>query len=380
MLSKDSYLFTDSSDDAYNQEMYSVLVEQPPPPDRVNKSFTNKHDYVPQSTNGNPFWFQDVPSGAQTEEDYYEFYTEKELVNGSTTPNASIDQAYAPKTDAYETNNSYAETPYIGETEGNSIPTGDLTIVCIDIQGSESLREELPHDWIEAHDVYDIIIRRSYADYDGYEISSRGSPFNLAFQDPVDALALALEVQVKLYNYDSWPAGILKYPDAKDEPALKFKGIRAKIGMHCGLVDIQADALTGEQVYVGDAVEVAKEVGSLCHGGQILITSETWNATTGRCQGRPQVMDCGEHFLFEAQCISGQTKKVCKHLLQLVPYGMAFNFGAVRGRIESKTSEVTIKNASSAYGRLFPPVPSKKQLSTSFLNALFCCALFKQLE
>jgi hypothetical protein len=91
-------------------------------------------------------------------------------------------------------------------------------------------------------------------------------------------------------------------------------------------------------------------------------------------------MDCGEHFLFEAQCISGQTKKVCKHLLQLVPYGMAFNIGAVRGRIESKTSEVTIKNASSAYGRLFPPVPSKKQLSTSFLNALFCCALFKQLE
>ncbi|KAL7504233.1 hypothetical protein ACHAXN_002123 [Cyclotella atomus] len=306
MLSEDSYLYTDSGDDAYNQEMYSVLAEQPPPPDR----------------------FQDAPSAAQTEEDYYEFYTEKELVNGSTTPNTSIDQAYAPKTDAYETNNSYAETLYIGETEGISIPTGDLTIVCVDIQGSESLREELPHDWIEAQDVYDIIIRKSYADHDGYEISSRGSTFNLAFQDPIDALAFALEVQVKLYNYDSWPAGILKHPNAKDEPALKFKGIRAKIGMHRGLVHIQADALTGEPVYVGDAVEVAKEVGSLCHGGQILITSKAWNATTGRCPGRPQVMDCGKHFLFEAQCISGQTKKVCKHLIQLVPYRMAFNFGA----------------------------------------------------
>lgn len=381
--------------------MYSVMTEQPPPPDRLNRSFTSNHSndayqYTAQSTNGNPSWFTDQQNSHHQYNNYrYDegtvddstistlttsktHWSENQASVGQTTISSMHTERTMQTMPTYHSNatslGAYKEE-YIDEAKATQIPGGDVTIVYTDIQGAASLWEQCPDDMIEAQDVYDIIIRRCYADHHGYEQSSTGSVFILAFQNPIDALAFALEAQVKLYNSASWPDGIMKHPDAKDEPALKFKGLRVMIGMHHGHVDTQTEDSTGRIMYTGETVEVAKTVASLSHGGQILTTSETWNEASGmreRCLGRPQVLDCGEHFLFEVKVSNGSstgpTKKVCKRLVQLVPYSMAFDFGAARGRSEAE-SEVTIKDPTSVHGRLFPPVPSRKQLSTSFLNA-----------
>ena len=393
-LSEDSNEFNEYGNykDNYNETAFSVMVEQPPPPNRVNKSFTSatnfkepmsSEQYVPQSyddVNHSGFSdnirrhqaYKEVRDVRQSKDHYQAYQSTVYGMYGSgddptvCTNDASTISSLSNGTSA----KAYDSMP---------IPSGEVTIVYTDIQGAASLWEAFPDDMIEAHDVYDIIMRRCCAEHNGYEIAFSESTFNLAFQNPTDALAFALEAQVKLYNSSSWPDGIANHKDAKSEPALKFHGLRIRIGMDHGPVEMRTIASNDSPRYFGETVETAKVIGTMCHGGQILTTCDMWNMVSEtidireRCLGSPQCMDCGEHFLYEANIPneSGNiiTKKICKRLVQLLPCDLAFDFGAARGRIENDSSEVILKNASSTLGRLFPPVISKKQLSTSFLNA-----------
>lgn len=268
----------------------------------------------------------------------------------------------------------------INRARDMTYPQGDVTIIYTDVQGSTSLWEACPTDMKKAQDMHDIIMRRCYTNHSGYEITTEGDAFNLAFQYPIDALAFALEAQLKLYKA-AWPAGILKHPDGKDDPALKMRGFRVRFGIHHGPTSSRAHEMTGRTVYSGEAVKIAKAVEGMCHGGQILTTMETWKAVSGmaeRCLGRPQITDCGEHRLFETKIPnpgSGgyTTTRYTRRIMQLVPSDLAYDFFEARGRREVPSHDgkmvYEVKDASAVYGRLFPPVISKRQLTTSFLNA-----------
>ena len=135
-----------------------------------------------------------------------------------------------------------------------SAPTGEVTIVYTDVQGSTSLWESCPSAMKEAQDIHDIIMRQCYSDHKGYEITTEGDAFNLAFQHPVDALAFALQCQQKLYQAD-WPKGILDHPDGKDEANLKFRGFRVRFGIHHGPTTSRIHENTGRTVYSGEGVK-----------------------------------------------------------------------------------------------------------------------------
>ena len=133
--------------------------------------------------------------------------------------------------------------------------------------------------------------------------------------------------------------------------------------------------MTGRIVYSGEGVKIAKAVEGMCHGGQILCTMETWKAVSGMAErylGRPQILDCGEHLLFETR-IGNTTTRYQRRIMQLVPREFAYDFFEARGRKEVPAPDgknsLEVKDASLVNGRLFPPVISKKQLTTSFLNA-----------
>lgn len=249
------------------------------------------------------------------------------------------------------------------------LPQGEVTIIYTDVQGSTSMWESCPQAMKDATDIHDIIMRQCYADHSGYEITTEGDAFNLAFQHPVDALAFALQAQIKLYKAD-WPEDILKHPDGKDEPALKFRGFRVRFGIHHGITTNKAHQSTFRTVYSGEAVKIAKQVEGLCHGGQILTTVDTWMVVSGMAErylGRPQVLDCGEHLLIDS--VTPQGRPLCKRIMQLVPSELSFDFFAARGRSDVTDEGFTVKDASEVQGRLFPPLKSKRQLTTSFLNA-----------
>ena len=138
-------------------------------------------------------------------------------------------------------------------------PDGIVTIIFTDVQGSTSLWESCPSDMKKAVDIHDTIMRQCYANHSGYEISTEGDAFNLAFQHPVDALAFALQAQLKLYKAD-WPEGILNHPDGKEEKALKFRGFRVRFGIHQGPTKSRVHEMTGRDIYSGEGVKVAKAV------------------------------------------------------------------------------------------------------------------------
>lgn len=259
-------------------------------------------------------------------------------------------------------------------------PTGDVTIVYTDVQGSTSMWESCPSDMKKATDVHDTIMRQCYTNHSGYEINTEGDSFNLAFQHPVDALAFALQAQIKLYKAD-WPDGILKHPDGKEDPSLKFRGFRVRFGIHHGPTTSRVHEMTGRMVYSGEGVKISKAVEGMCHGGQILTTMETWKAVSGMAErylGRPQILDCGEHLLFETKNQNSKsngytTTRYTRRIMQLVPSDLAFDFFEARGRRDVPSEDgkmgFEIKDAAAVNGRLFPPLTSKRQLTTCFLNA-----------
>jgi class 3 adenylate cyclase len=262
-----------------------------------------------------------------------------------------------------------------------SAPYGEVTIVFTDIQGSTSMWESCPSAMKEAQDIHDIIMRQCYSDHKGYEIMTEGDAFNLAFQHPVDALAFALQCQQKMYQAD-WPKGILDHPDGKDEPNLKFRGFRVRFGIHHGPTTSMIHETTGRTVYAGEGVQIAKAIEAMCHGGQILTSMETWKAVSGMAErylGRPQILDCGEHLLFESKVPNPDnngytTTRYARRIMQLVPTDLAFDFFEARGRRDVPNERggpagYEIKDSSLVKGRLFPPLISKRQLTTSFLNA-----------
>ena len=143
------------------------------------------------------------------------------------------------------------------KTKDMSYPQGEVTIVYTDVQGSTSMWETCPSDMKKATDIHDMIMRQCYTNHSGYEINTEGDAFNLAFQHPVDALAFALQAQLRLYKAD-WPEGVLKHPDGKEEPALKFKGFRVRFGIHHGPTNSRVHEMTGRMIYSGEGVKIAK--------------------------------------------------------------------------------------------------------------------------
>jgi hypothetical protein len=64
----------------------------------------------------------------------------------------------------------------------------------------------------------------------------------------------------------------------------------------------------------------------MCHGGQ-------------RYLGRPQILDCGEHLLFE-NFYGVTTTKYTRRIIQLVPSESAFDFFGARGSKEVPSQAV----------------------------------------
>ncbi len=263
------------------------------------------------------------------------------------------------------------------------IPEGRVTIVYTDVQGSTSLWEADPYSMKKATDIHDSIIRKCYSEHGGYEISTEGDSFNLAFQHPADAIGFALRAQLLLHRA-RWPMALLHRPEMCENEKLKFRGFRVRMGMHHGPTTLRVHETTGRTIYQGEAVNVAKAIEKMCHGGQILTTVETWRSLSGMAEkflGSPQVLDCGEHVLFDPKKImkmngsgggtSSSTKRnaktkqrvVSKRIVQLVPNSLSYDFFAARSWQEENHPPVRV------CGRVFPPLLSHGQLSTSFFNA-----------
>ena len=135
-----------------------------------------------------------------------------------------------------------------GRTE---LPSGLVTFVFTDIEGSTRLARMLGDDYGSILGAHRRLLRDVFRDFDGVELFTEGDSFFIAFRDASAALAACVEAQRRLSAHD-WPA-----PDVAP---------RVRMGMHTG------QARPDGNEYASIEVHRAARVAAAAHGGQILCS------------------------------------------------------------------------------------------------------------
>jgi class 3 adenylate cyclase len=138
------------------------------------------------------------------------------------------------------------------------LPSGTVTLVFTDIEGSTFLLRRLGDQYGEVLSTHRRIVRDAFGQGGGVEVDRQGDAFFFAFPRARDAVSAAVETQ-REHAAAQWPA---------------TASVRVRIGIHTGEPFLATDG------YLGIDVVKGARICSLARGGQILL-SETTYALTG---------------------------------------------------------------------------------------------------
>lgn len=200
---------------------------------------------------------------------------------------------------------------------------GIVTIVLTDVEHSTCLWEHSPEATREALALHDSIVRQTRERNHGYEIDTEGDAFFLAFSEPCDAVAFALDLQMSLYEAQ-WSNEILRTKWACDDA--ERRGLRVRVSVHMGQVETRKNPVTGRTEYHGDGMDVAQEVEKMTKGGQILTTFDTWSAVFPVADvklGSPSVSQLDRPLVLTETEMDGSThSQFYKRVVELTPSSM----------------------------------------------------------
>jgi DNA-binding NarL/FixJ family response regulator/class 3 adenylate cyclase len=157
----------------------------------------------------------------------------------------------------------------------SDLPTGTVTFLFTDIEGSTELVGRLGDAYSDAMAEHRRILREAVVAANGLEVDSRGDEFFAAFQRTRDAVTAALAGQRQLAAHD-WPG---------DRP------LRVRVGIHTG------EPLLGESGYEGLDVHRVARICAAGHGGQVLVSQTTRNLLEAGQVPEAEFQDLGEHEL-----------------------------------------------------------------------------------
>ncbi len=143
------------------------------------------------------------------------------------------------------------------------LPTGVVTMLFTDVEGSTRLLNTLGDDYGEALQDHRRRLRAAFAEHGGVEVDTQGDAFFVAFARASDAIAAAAECQRAL----------------ADGP------IRVRMGVHTGEPQLT------EEGYVGLDVHKGARIAAVGHGGQVILSQTT------RALVDADVRDLGVHRL-----------------------------------------------------------------------------------
>ena len=145
------------------------------------------------------------------------------------------------------------------------LPSGTVTLLFTDIEGSTRLLHELGDRYANVLGEHRRVLREAFSRHGGVEVDTQGDAFFVAFARASDAVGAAADVQ------DALAAG----------------PVRVRIGVHTG------EPVVTEEGYVGTDVHRAARIMGAGHGGQVLL-SET---TRRLLDERATLRDLGDHRL-----------------------------------------------------------------------------------
>ena len=154
----------------------------------------------------------------------------------------------------------------VNDTPGvpRDLPTGTVTFLFTDIEGSTRLLHEHGVRYAELLGEHRRVLRDAFARHCGVEVDTQGDAFFVAFARASDAIAAASDGQA----------------------ALRGGPISVRMGLHTG------EPIATEEGYVGIDVHRAARIAAAGHGGQVLLSQATCDLVAGKA-----VRDLGEHRL-----------------------------------------------------------------------------------
>jgi predicted ATPase/class 3 adenylate cyclase len=156
-----------------------------------------------------------------------------------------------------------------------SPPTGTLTFLFTDIEGSTKMWERSPHAMQAALARHDELLKSSIEDHGGYVFKTVGDAFCCAFLTAPDALEAALEIERMLF----------------DEEWQETDPLRVRIALHTGA----AEERDGD--YFGPPVNRVARLMSAAHGAQVLLSLATHEMVRDQLPAGMSLTDLGEHRL-----------------------------------------------------------------------------------
>jgi class 3 adenylate cyclase len=154
-------------------------------------------------------------------------------------------------------------------------PTGTVTFLFTDIEGSTQRWERFPEAMREAIRRHDALLRAAIEAHGGYVFKTVGDAFCAAFAAPADAVRAAFDVQREL--------------QAADFSAVD--GIRVRAAIHAG----SADERDGD--YFGPVVNRVARLLAIGHGGQVLLSQLAADLLADAMPESLGVRDLGYHSL-----------------------------------------------------------------------------------
>lgn len=155
------------------------------------------------------------------------------------------------------------------------LPSGFVTMLMTDIEGSTALVHRLGERYRELLDGVCTILRRSVLEAGGHEVEARADEFFAAFEAPRSAVDAATTMQHQLLDR-SWTDDLR---------------VRVRIGIHSGY------PTSTESNYIGMDVHTTSRICAVGHGGQIVVSANTREGVMASAPGGVRFRLLGSHHL-----------------------------------------------------------------------------------
>src|SRR3954468_19410980 len=133
------------------------------------------------------------------------------------------------------------------------LPTGTITMLFTDIEGSTRLLQRLGDQYARVLARHHQLLREACEDHQGTVVDAQGDAFFMAFSGALEAVSAAVQSQRALAA-EAWPEGAQ---------------VRVRMVLHPGEPQVNASD------YVGLDVHRAARIAAAGHGGQVLLSQTT---------------------------------------------------------------------------------------------------------
>src|SRR5215472_12956754 len=180
------------------------------------------------------------------------------------------------------------------------LPTGTVTMVFSDIEGSTVLLSRLGTRYGEALSAQRDVLRSAISNWRGHEMGTEGDSFFVVFESAADAVACCVAAQRALGAHE-WPGGVT---------------VGVRMGLHAG------EPTRHEDGYIGMDLHRAARIAATAHGGQVVMSEVTWQSAQSGLPAELSARDLGFHRLKDID--------EPEHIYQLAGPGLAERFAPLK--------------------------------------------------